>query len=204
MNTKDKILEAALGLFLSGGYDGVSISDIVKAANVSKGGLYNYFSSKEDLFYQAVYHSYDRLGAFDVKKFSEKDFQDFKSFYQEFSSTYDGLLSMHGKKLSELVILWIHAIKKFPDLNARSKKFDNLIFDIFNRNIEKGQRSGELSNKLNSREIASIYILVFRSTTIDNVFPAESLETHIEPVSIRHAFDDLYYLIRKGEENALS
>lgn len=47
--TKSKILEHSLRLFAEKGYYGTSISDIAKAAGVSKGLAYNYFESKQDL-----------------------------------------------------------------------------------------------------------------------------------------------------------
>ena len=44
-----KILEAAFQLMARNGYDATSISQIASQAGVSKGLMYNYFDSKEDL-----------------------------------------------------------------------------------------------------------------------------------------------------------
>lgn len=44
-----KIMEAAFKLIAKNGYESTSISGIAKEAGVSKGLLYNYFESKEDL-----------------------------------------------------------------------------------------------------------------------------------------------------------
>lgn len=46
---KEKILEAAMDLFIHQGYHATSISDVAKHAGISKGLLYNYFSGKEGL-----------------------------------------------------------------------------------------------------------------------------------------------------------
>lgn len=43
------ILDTALSLFANKGYHSTSISTIAKEASISKGLMYNYFSSKEDL-----------------------------------------------------------------------------------------------------------------------------------------------------------
>lgn len=48
-NRKEQILHQALHLFAEKGYESTSISMIAKAAEVSKGLLYNYFDNKEDL-----------------------------------------------------------------------------------------------------------------------------------------------------------
>ena len=37
-------------VFLSAGFDGASMNDIARAAGVSKGTLYAYFNSKDELF----------------------------------------------------------------------------------------------------------------------------------------------------------
>lgn len=45
----NKILIAAMELFATNGYPGTSVNAIAKKANVSKGLIYNYFESKEDI-----------------------------------------------------------------------------------------------------------------------------------------------------------
>jgi AcrR family transcriptional regulator len=51
-----RILDAALRLFAERGFDGTSVQEIVAAAQVTKGALYHYFDSKDDLLYE-IYHS---------------------------------------------------------------------------------------------------------------------------------------------------
>lgn len=47
--SRARIMETALELFARQGFHNTSISQIAKAANVSKGLMYNYFASKDDL-----------------------------------------------------------------------------------------------------------------------------------------------------------
>ncbi|HUT72090.1 MAG TPA: TetR/AcrR family transcriptional regulator [Desulfatiglandales bacterium] len=54
MNLKYTIIHESLKLFSLKGFLSTSIGDIMKAANTSKGGLYNHFGSKEDLFYAVL------------------------------------------------------------------------------------------------------------------------------------------------------
>ncbi|MHB8065721.1 MAG: TetR/AcrR family transcriptional regulator [Ruminiclostridium sp.] len=46
---KKEIIETAEKLFLEKGYPETTIEDILKAANLSKGGFYHYYSSKEEV-----------------------------------------------------------------------------------------------------------------------------------------------------------
>ena len=52
--TRRKIIEKSMQLFSVKGYYNTSISDILAAADLTKGGLYGHFASKEDIWY-AVY-----------------------------------------------------------------------------------------------------------------------------------------------------
>ncbi len=51
------ILQAAYDLFIKQGYHGTSMRQIAKAAHLALGGLYNHFSSKEQVF-EAVFRAY--------------------------------------------------------------------------------------------------------------------------------------------------
>jgi TetR/AcrR family transcriptional regulator, transcriptional repressor for nem operon len=51
---KERIIEESLKLFSLKGYMSTSITDIMEAAGTSKGGFYNHFKSKEDLFYEIL------------------------------------------------------------------------------------------------------------------------------------------------------
>jgi AcrR family transcriptional regulator len=54
IQTRQNIIAKALQLFCVKGYYNTSISDILEATGLTKGGLYGHFTSKEDLWY-AVY-----------------------------------------------------------------------------------------------------------------------------------------------------
>jgi AcrR family transcriptional regulator len=51
-----RILAAAVRLFAEQGFDGTSVQEIVEEASVTKGALYHYFESKNDLLFE-IYHT---------------------------------------------------------------------------------------------------------------------------------------------------
>ncbi|MCH4886137.1 TetR/AcrR family transcriptional regulator [Acidaminobacter sp. JC074] len=55
MKNKDKILKAALKLFVEYGFHGTSIKNIVDESGVSNGGVYHHFSSKEQIVLELYY-----------------------------------------------------------------------------------------------------------------------------------------------------
>ena len=63
---KKLIMQAALELFANDGYHSSSISKIAKKASISKGLMYNYFESKEDLLkqiaFEGINEAFESLG----------------------------------------------------------------------------------------------------------------------------------------------
>ncbi|WP_423464844.1 TetR/AcrR family transcriptional regulator [Promicromonospora sp. MS192] len=53
-NVREQVLRAALDLFSSQGYATTSVQQVVAAAGVTKGAMYHYFTSKDDLLF-AIY-----------------------------------------------------------------------------------------------------------------------------------------------------
>jgi len=49
--TRQAIAETARRLFAERGFDAVTVADVARAADVSQGTVFNYFPTKEDLFY---------------------------------------------------------------------------------------------------------------------------------------------------------
>jgi AcrR family transcriptional regulator len=52
---QERLLAASLRLFAQQGFESTSVQEIVAAAGVTKGAMYHYFSSKDDLLYE-IYH----------------------------------------------------------------------------------------------------------------------------------------------------
>ena len=56
--SRDNIMQTALELFARKGYFNTSIKQIADEANISKGLLYNYFKSKEELLRQIIFEAF--------------------------------------------------------------------------------------------------------------------------------------------------
>ena len=48
-SVRQRLLSAATRLFAARGFEGTSVQEIVSAAGVTKGAMYHYFDSKDDL-----------------------------------------------------------------------------------------------------------------------------------------------------------
>jgi AcrR family transcriptional regulator len=54
LRTRQEIAEKAMGLFVKRGFDHVTVAEVAAAAEVSEKTVYNYFPTKEDLFFDEV------------------------------------------------------------------------------------------------------------------------------------------------------
>lgn len=81
---KQAIMDTALEMFAENGYDSSSISKIAKKAGVSKGLMYNYFESKEDLLTSIMMDGLDEMfSAFDMNKDGVLTKEEFTYFIKE-------------------------------------------------------------------------------------------------------------------------
>jgi AcrR family transcriptional regulator len=60
-DTRDRIMNAALELFLERGFDEVSVSEVARVADVAPATVFNYFLTKEDLIYRQLEGFWDRV-----------------------------------------------------------------------------------------------------------------------------------------------
>lgn len=72
-NTRELILEVASGLFMTKGYEKTRISDIINGLDgLTKGAVYHYFDSKEDIFNEVVKRiGYQNKAIFDEIKYAK-------------------------------------------------------------------------------------------------------------------------------------
>ncbi len=61
-SSRNEILDAALELFATNGFHATSISQIAEKAGISKGLMYNYFKSKDDLLRTIIDDGFQKLG----------------------------------------------------------------------------------------------------------------------------------------------
>lgn len=66
-NRRQAILASAAPIFNRNGYSGTSIAAILEATDLEKGGLYNHFSSKEELAVAAFDYAYKAVDAYFTK-----------------------------------------------------------------------------------------------------------------------------------------
>ena len=110
-----QILEGAQNVFLRMGFDAASMNDITREAGVSKGTIYVYFNSKEDLFVSLCEHYRDTM----FRDLIEKIDRGFNSRQQliDFGVALVTLITSSTAVRAQRIILGVSERK--PELAAR-------------------------------------------------------------------------------------
>lgn len=153
MELRDRIVETALLLFDEKGYHGVSVNEIVKEANTSKGGFYYHFSSKEELLF--VMH--DVFITYALDKVSTAKFRNEDPVQKLTAIIKDHLKVFHLYKSHLTVFYQESKYLRAEDreiIRKKRKLFKQLILDV----IQEGKTTGKFREDINV-EITSMAIL---------------------------------------------
>jgi AcrR family transcriptional regulator len=94
---RERIIECAVECFARTGFDKTKMDDIAKLSDLSKGTLYLYFKSKEDLFYGICQSSLEKVkeqlnGMFITKKNLVSDAEKFYDYFQKGDNRYRNIV----------------------------------------------------------------------------------------------------------------
>jgi AcrR family transcriptional regulator len=107
LQRRNNIIEAAEKTFFTKGFENSTMDDVAEAAELSKGTLYLYFESKEELFSEIAKRGQQLLEEYFIKAIQNKENglkkvraigQAFIKFFREHSEYHEAMLYGHSKK----------------------------------------------------------------------------------------------------------
>ncbi|MGE8204652.1 TetR/AcrR family transcriptional regulator [Heyndrickxia sp. NPDC080065] len=176
MKKKQQILDSALICFANKGYQQATMDDIVQHSGISKGAIYNYFKSKEEIYIELMNEN-TKIVDEDIKE----GIRVHKTALEKVSYLFDLYLRNKPSESPEQEIFLVyyefrlHATRdeKLFNLLQERKKFifiENLV-DI----LVEGQKNGELRQDFNPEIMANTFWSMIHgatlSTIIDMDFP---------------------------------
>jgi AcrR family transcriptional regulator len=159
---KEQILDAATEVFAQKGFDHARMDDIVEETGLSKGALYWYFKSKDDIIFGIM----DRLFRLEFKALEELKDDD--------SSASESLL-----KFTDLAIKDINRMMRFMPITYEFlalafrnklvqkaiKQYMNSYVSILDPMIQRGVDSGEFK-EVNPREVSAAVGAIIEGTML--------------------------------------
>lgn len=154
-----QILEAALAVFGEQGLAGARIDDIAERAGISKGTVYLYFASKDDLFREVLRDTFAEMleiaSAVEDTASAKADLKTFCRNYWTF------LRSSRFETVYRLVMSEIHA---FPELSRDySVEVKDPIKQILTRILNHGVKTGEFSKGNNTVRARMLLALLWQN-----------------------------------------
>lgn len=162
---REMIIERAREIFTKKGFLSVTMKDIVDACGISRGGLYLYFSSVEEIF-QAVITSRDRSFFAPVREAVDKnaDFNDVLDLY--FQTQKERLLNMENSIL--MATYEYYSVQNPDKISFRDSQIEVIkqsILDIINLGINQG-----VIENVNIDNIVQNYVFMIEGMSIFGLF----------------------------------
>ncbi|GGP15016.1 TetR/AcrR family transcriptional regulator [Oceanobacillus neutriphilus] len=175
---RDHLLEAALECFSSKGYYASTVDDIVRYANLSKGSVYNYFSSKEDIFI----HLLEKKRTESMEHLKEKlDKIDSPTTKLQHWIHEDIPYSLEKKKFMRVHIeFWLYSADSPKLKEILSKRFDAMV-DMTKAIIAEGKKRGEFRQDLDVEQATAMFWSLHDGIWLHAVigYDVKKLESHI-------------------------
>ena len=157
MNLKSKIVHESLKLFSLKGFLSTSIHDILEAADTSKGGFYNHFSSKEDLFFEVldearrIWREKNLAGLDEIEQPSEKVItllNNYKDRYLKDAENFPGGCVF--------ITLSVELNDQRPHLSKEIEKGFIGLKRLIKRLIEEGKEFGEFGQDIDTDTVTEV------------------------------------------------
>ncbi|MCW2913294.1 MAG: TetR/AcrR family transcriptional regulator [Actinomycetia bacterium] len=133
----ERLLLVATRLFAENGFESTSVQEVVAAAGVTKGAMYHYFASKDDLLYE-IYH---RLLAMQMKRL-ERLAGGPGTIEERLRAAATDVIETSFRHLDEFVVFFrsMHMLPKEKQSTVRAER--RRYHDRFRSLVEEGQQAG--------------------------------------------------------------
>ena len=149
---RDTVLNVAAELFSRNGYHGTSISDVIDAAEISRGTFYLYFDNKDSLFLELLEIFIQRMTAV-VRVVDPTGPNPTREIYENVRRVVDVVFD--NQHLTVMVLREGIGIR--PEVDERLKRFYGFVHEMVGGALEKGARAG-LTRKVNEPIVATALI----------------------------------------------
>jgi AcrR family transcriptional regulator len=191
--TKNRIIQQAADLFNQQGYAGSSMSDIMAATGLKKGGIYNHFASKDEL----------AIAAFDfaVQQVSQRYIQALKgkqgaipclqAIVHTFSTAPEEVSLKGGCPLLNTAI---ESDDTHPALRERTQRAMSRWRNLIHQVVQQGIEAGEIQPTVNPDAVATILISTLEGSLMmtklygDRIHlqrAKEHLDRYVEDLQVR-------------------
>ena len=174
LSSRDKLLESAATLFLDKGYEAVSVNDICKHAEVSKGSFYHYFETKQVLFLILMEDWSSNLMQSILSQPISVD-SDLKDVLIKMPYHFETAFAVVPKGFPILVDFWRQAMGD-PAIWKTALEPYRYFTGFFMRIVETGQLNGSIRKDVNSEILARLLVAVAMGYLLEASFDQDTAD----------------------------
>lgn len=191
--TKEAIIVNALRLFLTRGYQAVSLVDVAAAAGITKGGIYHYFSSKDELLQRSL----ELLGSRLTTRYQEllSDRYSIRQLLhlllvertvEQYCSAWLQLETVCRLDYAQFALELVH---KCPNIQQQIEYSSSMFCQMLTKRLQQAAASGEIPSELDCTALAT--------TVLALVSGQNAPSNHCHDTAMRkRVFDLLIKLLR--------
>ena len=167
MNTKQLILENTLKLMIEKKNSLISIREISAATGIATGGIYHYFSNKEEIYNEIIERYYINYYRFNIDELRQITGNAKEKIHDTLAEIFKQKET--GIKIESIDEIDYRAILSI--LTAKGFYYENTIEfcqttikelkEFFAEIIEEGQKNGEIRQDFSTEDIAESLIIMF-------------------------------------------
>ncbi len=157
--TRQKILETAVEMIRTHGFDNITVDDICKQSKAAKGSFYHYFKSKDDIIIE-MYRDYDNSY---MSTFSE--LPPTMTSIEKLLFTYKNM----GMRAKARGAEYVRQIYK-SQIYTGTKYFiseERPLFKVIHETIADGQKNNEIRRDLTTKELTRLILIFSRGVVYD-------------------------------------
>lgn len=195
---KEILYQKAFTLFLQHQYDGVSLSDIEKATNMTRGAIFYYHDSKLDLFNAVMkYYFIDRQKVQSEIPYEGITFRDFIDRYVEaIGRQMEALRNAVGEigvttASKAYIILGLKLREYSEELNNEYTSIRNRILTNWMSALQNAVKTGEIRPQEDVLTLASLFVCTYLGLSI-----WESFQSGLDIEHLRYRFLYIYNMIK--------
>ena len=195
IETKERILEKSFILFLQKGYKEVSLNEIIRECEISKGAFYHHFESKEKLYLDVLQRFF-----FSYFKKQDADYSDvsLETKLLNFAETFVGPIIeisklLESKQMNAYFRFLFQAVNTFPEIQQKVSKHFYIkgyyLFQIVEQAKAKGEVKTDFNSKTSARQVLASIVGV---SVLEGINDIDEVEKRYHQI-----LSEYYQLIKK-------
>jgi AcrR family transcriptional regulator len=158
--SRERIIDVALKIFMRKGFHGTSLSTVASKARVTKGGIYHYFSGKEDLYHQTIQAYFkNRINTCWLEPLTRLGIKDFVyNRFVDITENKKRIQQMMGVSGDDAILYMytflFEATRKYPEFQKAIDEFDRCKYSTYTEIFRKAQKKKEIRSDLDPELLA--------------------------------------------------